>query len=131
MTSPAPRVALAMRLWWWSFGARMALRRRPVADIVASYVPGPARRQPLPPRRAGWLVGRALNPPFVRTRCIVGALVLCRLLRQQGTEAVLVIGLPEQRPSKDAHAWVEVEGIDVGPPPGRARHRELVRYGPV
>jgi hypothetical protein len=39
-----------------------------------------------------------------------------------------VIGLPSSPTDKDAHAWVEVRGIDIGPAPGRLGHAELVRY---
>ena len=39
----------------------------------------------------------------------------------------LVIGLPEQAKDERAHAWVELEGRDVGPPPGRAGHLEMAR----
>ncbi len=57
------------------------------------------------------------------------SLVLFRLLREQGTEAEVVIGLPQHAKDKNAHAWVEVGGVDVGPPPGRGDNIELVRYG--
>jgi len=40
----------------------------------------------------------------------------------------VVIGLPQQPMSEAAHAWVEVAGIDVGPPPGRVNHLEIARY---
>ena len=40
----------------------------------------------------------------------------------------LVIGLPHTPADKDAHAWVELAGTDVGPPPGRASHEELARF---
>jgi hypothetical protein len=54
--------------------------------------------------------------------------VLYRLLREQGDAAVLVVGLPEAAINKDAHAWVELNGIDVGPPPGRAGHEPMARF---
>ena len=28
----------------------------------------------------------------------------------------------------DAHAWIEMEGHDIGPPPGKGDHEELARY---
>jgi hypothetical protein len=71
--------------------------------------------------------------PF-RPRCLSLALVHYRLLTEQGLEPALVIGLPEGSASKDAHAWVEVSGIDVGPPPGGGGRTPLARYtreGPV
>jgi hypothetical protein len=42
---------------------------------------------------------------------------------------VLVIGLPREAITKDAHAWVELDGTDVGPPPGRAGHEPMARFG--
>ncbi len=44
--------------------------------------------------------------------------MLYRLLREQGDAAELVIGLPKNPADKSAHAWVELDGVDVGPPPG-------------
>ena len=60
--------------------------------------------------------------------CLVNALVLYRLLREQGDHAELVIGLPAKAADKDAHAWVELDGVDMGPPPGRSGHAEMARF---
>jgi hypothetical protein len=73
-------------------------------------------------------VDRALAPLPGDPTCLVRSLVLFRLLREQGDQAEVVIGLPERPTSQEAHAWVELDGRDVGPPPGRAGHRQLVRY---
>jgi hypothetical protein len=54
---------------------------------------------------------------------------LFRLLREQGDPAELVIGLPDAAADHEAHAWVEVDGRDVGPPPGRGQHEPLARFG--
>jgi hypothetical protein len=62
-----------------------------------------------------------------RPRCLVNALVLFRLLREQGEQAELVIGLLPNAPNQRAHAWVELDGRDVGPPPGRFGHEEMAR----
>ena len=53
--------------------------------------------------------------------------MLFRLLREQGDDVELVIGLPEEAADERAHAWVELHGRDVGPPPGRAGHEEMAR----
>jgi hypothetical protein len=88
-----------------------------------------------PPRRrypAAWLgtaVNRALRYVSRDPTCLWRSLVLFRLLRAQGDPAVLVIGLPDRPVDERAHAWVELEGRDVGPPPGRGEHVELARYG--
>jgi len=54
--------------------------------------------------------------------------VLYRLLREQGDAAELVIGLPKNPADKSAHAWVELDGVDVGPPPGRNGHEQMARF---
>ncbi len=55
-------------------------------------------------------------------------MVMYEILKEQGEAPELVIGLPDQARSHEAHAWVELALVDVGPPPGRAGHDELVRY---
>ena len=73
---------------------------------------------------------RALRVGGRRPTCLMSALVLTDLLRGQGQDAELVIGLPEDARDHRAHAWVELGGNDVGPPPGRGRHAPLARFGP-
>ena len=74
------------------------------------------------------MVGRAFLVGPYQPRCLLRALVLFRELRRQGDPAELVIGLPRELVDKDAHAWVEIDGVDVGPPPGRGPHEPLARY---
>ena len=73
-------------------------------------------------------MSRSLGLGPFRARCLFTSMVLFRMLRDQGDDAELVIGLPLEPKDKDAHAWVELGGRDVGPPPGRGRHEELARY---
>ena len=80
------------------------------------------------PDRLGRIVHRVLRLGPYRPRCLVSSLVVFRLLRREGVDAELVIGLPTQARTKDAHSWIEVDGKDVGPPPGRGTQIELVRY---
>lgn len=127
------RLRLGVRIWttfvrvWWS------MRRRPVAVVVVALAAGPTTRVPagrtLPPGRLAWAVHRALRAGSHRPRCLLASLVLYRLLHEQGTGAVVVIGRLPDAPDQRAHAWVEVDGRDVGPPPGRGRHLPLARYG--
>jgi hypothetical protein len=85
------------------------------------------------PAQSPWLLSYAVDKalrigPF-RPRCLVSALVLYRLLHEQGDEPELVIGLPAAAASDHrAHAWIEFDGRDVGPSPGRGRHAPLARY---
>ena len=106
------------------------LRRAPLPRVVQSFA-GPDRGS-LPrveARRLSRIVHGTLHVGPLRPRCLVNALVLFRLLRAQGDPAELVIGLPHDPRDHEAHAWVEVERVDVGPPPGKGSHEELARYG--
>ncbi|MGH7444947.1 MAG: lasso peptide biosynthesis B2 protein [Longimicrobiales bacterium] len=79
------------------------------------------------PRTLGRAVAAVLRVGPLRARCLVTSLVLYRLLREDGYAPVLVIGMPEKADTPMAHAWVEIAGHDVGPPPGRGHHLELLR----
>jgi hypothetical protein len=109
------------------------LRRFALPELVArlGQVDGPRRSYLPPPRPLGRAVHRVLGRPPIRARCLIKALVLYRLLYLAGRPGELVIGMAEVPLDKDAHAWVEIDGHDVGPPPGRMGLMELVRYGTV
>jgi hypothetical protein len=106
------------------------LRRAPLPRVVQSFADSD-RRTPsrVEARRLSRIVHGTLHVGPLRPRCLVNALVLFRLLRAQGDPAELVIGLPHDPRDHEAHAWVEVEHVDVGPPPGKGSHEELARYG--
>jgi hypothetical protein len=132
---PSPvRVLDKGRLVWriivsfWTIAA--ALRRRPLPEVVAELrVPPHASGGPyVHPRRMGQIVYRVLRVGPFKARCLFTSLVLFRLLREQGDPVELVIGLPREPRDKDAHAWIEIGGVDVGPPPGKGRHEQLARY---
>jgi hypothetical protein len=104
-------------------------RRQPLPQTVAKLgVASPRARLRLEPRRLGRIVGRVLRIGRWRPRCLFSALVLYRLLQEQGDQAEFVIGMPLDRRSKDAHAWVELGRVDVGPPPGGRGRLPLARY---
>jgi hypothetical protein len=128
--SPLERSVLAARVWRSYARVRLQLRRRPLPELVATLgTPGRVGGGGLSPERLGRAVQRALtirgNPP----RCLIASLVLYDLLRGEDERTEIVIGLPSTPTTKDAHAWVEIDGVDVGPPPGRGSHLELARYG--
>jgi hypothetical protein len=105
------------------------LRRSPLPRVVESFArPERGGLQRVEARRLSRIVHGTLHLGPLRPRCLVNALVLFRLLRAQGDQAELVIGLPHDPRDQEAHAWVEVEHVDVGPPPGRGSHEELARY---
>ena len=120
------RAALFVRVW----AAFVAVRvdRRPLPEVVANQRTRRRRRR-VPPARLSRAVYRSLNIGPLHTRCMWNALVLFRLLRAQGDEAALVIGLPDDATDHSAHAWVEIDGRDLGPYPGRNGHVEMARYG--
>jgi hypothetical protein len=121
------RVWLLGRVWWSAAVVLITIRLHRLPDAVAILGQSP-RSRTLPPNLLSRAVSRGLRVGRWQPRCLIRSLVLYRLLRAQGAPADLVIGLAEQPHSPDAHAWVELDGRDVGPLPGRGRHIELARY---
>jgi hypothetical protein len=125
------KLALTRRIWAAYRVVSADVRRHPVPQVVERLGPpvavAPIRVQP---KRLGHVVGRVLRIGPWRPRCLFTSLVLYRLLLEQGDPPEFVIGLPHEPRSKDAHAWVELDGVDVGPPPGGRGHVALARYGP-
>lgn len=126
---PIHRLLLAARIWGDSLRVWRGLRRRRVPEVVERLDREGRVQRPVDPRRLGRLVHRAMNLGPFQPRCLTMSLVLFRELRRQGTAAELVIGLPLEPTEHAAHAWIEVDGQVVGPPPGRLGHAEMARYG--
>jgi hypothetical protein len=126
--SIATKTRLATRIGTTFLIVHWRLRRAPLPQVVRSLGGRDGSSPRLEPRRLSRIVHRTLRLGRHHARCLVGALVLYRLLRAQGDEPELVIGLPETPLDHEAHAWVEVERVDVGPPPGKGSHEELARY---
>ncbi|MGH3011330.1 MAG: lasso peptide biosynthesis B2 protein [Gaiellaceae bacterium] len=122
------KAGLALKIWSLYPRVLVGLRREPLPTYVARLGETGGRRAPRSPAQLARAVDRSLRLGSRRPRCLVSALVLYRLLREQGDGAQLVIGLPEKPADKDAHAWVELAGADVGPPPGKGYHEELARF---
>lgn len=124
------RLALAAQVIFRYVRIRLLLMRRsPLPMVVDRLAPRDSHRDGAfsPPqlRRA---VDRILRLPGRPLRCLPRALVLYSLLAERGYEPRLAIGLPESSSDVTAHAWVEVDGIDVGPSPGRNGHTALTTY---
>jgi len=101
----------------------------PLPEAVQRLRPKlPGSRYPMSPRGLGTVIVRVLTVGGHTPRCLINALVHYRLLAEQGFPAVLVIGLEAEALDHTAHAWVELDGVDVGPPPGQAGHVALARY---
>jgi hypothetical protein len=123
------RLRLWLRIVGWYVVVRVRTSREPLPKVAARIGDaGPPRSGRIPPRQLAWAVDRTLHIGRLRPRCIFNALVLYRLLREQGDAAELVIGLPKNPADKSAHAWVELEGVDVGPPPGQNGHEPMARF---
>ena len=124
------KLRLVIHIWSVFAGVRLGVHRTSVPAFVASLGDvGDLRDRPLDARLLSRAVDRSLRIGGIRPRCLYNALVLYRLLREQGDRAVLVIGLPPTAANEEAHAWVELSGYDVGPPPGRNGHEPLARFG--
>jgi len=118
---------LLARVWFVAAQVWLALRRHNLDEITAQ-LSEPQQRANVPVSLLSRGVSRGLRIGGWQPRCLVRSLVLYRLLRAQGDEADLVIGLPDLAESPDAHAWIELGGTDVGPAPGRGPHQEMTRY---
>jgi hypothetical protein len=133
MSSPVRRalrrVRLAAAVGRDVVAVRRALAGRPLPDAIALVGAVPSVGTAVwPVPMLSRAVDRCLIWGPVRTRCLIRAMVLYRLLRRQGAPAQVVIGLQPAAATPDAHAWVEIDGRDVGPSPGRSGHDELARY---
>lgn len=127
--APRAKALLAARIFARFIAVRRQVHRRSLPELVAALGRvAPRDGAHRPARRLGNAVDRTLRLGGRRPTCLVSSLVLFRLLREQGDAPELVIGLPAHATDKDAHAWVELAGVDVGPPPGRNGHVELARY---
>jgi hypothetical protein len=127
---PSGKVVLAVRIWCRFLLIRALLPHEPLPEVIHRFGrPLRRDRRRLSPRLLSRAVHRSLHIGSRRPTCLVSSLVLFRLLREQGDPAEVVIGLPSVASSKDAHAWVEVKRVDIGPPPGRGTHRPMARFG--
>lgn len=122
------RIRLMARIWFVYLQVVLMSRRSLPDQIKALNAVRVRGGQPVAPERLGSAIHRGLRLGPVAPRCLPRALVMFKILRSQGESPELVIGLPLQPSSHEAHAWVELASVDVGPPPGRAGHEELVRY---
>jgi hypothetical protein len=124
------QLRLAVRIWLRYAGVRRTVGRKPLPELVAALArPGRPSTLRYRPARVSRAVDRTLKVGRARPTCLVNSLVLFRLLREQGDAAELVIGLPPESGDQRAHAWVELHGEDIGPPPGKGRHEPMARFG--
>jgi hypothetical protein len=128
--SYSARASLAIQIIAAYAESRRALRRAPIADVVAGLrTRSPSSAPPVhdsleQARSLGWVVARVLAHVPGDTRCLVRSLVLTRLLASRGIEAKLIIGARTE-PEFLAHAWVEHNGTPVLDP-GNGSYGRLV-----
>jgi hypothetical protein len=123
------KARLVAEIWFWFLMVHVRLRTGTLPQAIAHIRADRVRSAPaISPVRLGRIVTRALGITGRRPRCLINALVHYRLLTELGHPAELVIGLPRDAITPDAHAWIEIGGVDVGPPPGRGPHVPLARY---
>ncbi|HET6745453.1 MAG TPA: lasso peptide biosynthesis B2 protein [Candidatus Limnocylindria bacterium] len=121
------KLSLLWRVWAVAARVRLELWRHPLPEVV-SVLAAPTGRPRVPTSLLSRAVSRGLRIGPLQPRCLTRSLVLYRLLRAQGDDAQLIIGMRDKTVSTDAHAWVELAGRDVGPLPGGKGYRELSRY---
>lgn len=123
-----PRIRLTLRVWTTLMSVTSARRGRTLPELTRHLGDVPVRPRGIPVPRLARAVHRTLGIGPVRPRCLTNALVLYRLLAEEGVPSELIVGLPPGSGTVRAHAWVEVDGRDVGPPPGRMHHEILARF---
>jgi Transglutaminase-like superfamily len=128
VTDGLSKLLLALDVWRSFVAVQIGLRRHPLPELVRRLGSRPRRARRESPLRLSRAVTKSLSIGPYTARCLVTSLVLYRLLQEQGEAAELVIGLPSEPEREDAHAWVEISGVDVGPAPGKGKHEELARY---
>jgi hypothetical protein len=123
------KAQILLRVWRCFLGITLRDPREPLPDFIARLgrVNG-HRGDKISPVRLRRAILRTLHIGPWRPTCLANALVLYRLLREQGDPAELVIGLPREAITHEAHAWVELHGQDLGPFPG-VHHTALARFG--
>ncbi len=119
----ATRIALLYAQARWL----MATTTLPAA-VVALGHPARSTSTDLTTEQLARGVDKVLRIGRRRLRCLPRALVLYSLLVEIGHDPKLVVGVLEPSPSPIAHAWVEIDGLDVGPPPGRGAHTAMATY---
>jgi hypothetical protein len=123
------KARLLLRIWRCFLSVILRDPREPLPHFITRLgrVPPPPSAGRISPVRLRRAILRALHLGPWRPTCLANALVLYRLLREQGDHAELVIGLPVEAFTHEAHAWVELDGQDLGPFPGH-RHTPLARF---
>jgi hypothetical protein len=113
--SPEDRGSL-VRAWACLFIARAALPVLPLPRVesLLERLPGGSRGVALPAARLARLIDIAARHHLLPMTCLPRSLALKALLRRQGDEASLRIGVRREAGGLRAHAWIERAGEPVG-----------------
>jgi hypothetical protein len=114
---------VVLRAWGLLVLADLALRALPFARVQILFDPGQgaglgstdAVRNRAKAERVAYLVGMAARYHVWPTRCLHRALVARWLLRRQGIDVALRIGVRRDGGVLLAHAWLECDGQALGP----------------
>jgi hypothetical protein len=107
----APRERrLLLRAWWQLLFVDIALRLVSVTRLLPRTAAATPTNPPLPLARIGWLLEVARRYSPVPSTCLKDALVLARMLRLEGIDVAVKIGVARGDGGLRAHAWVEHRG---------------------
>jgi len=110
-------VAAIMQLTLLAIGLRMGGFRRYLAKLQHPLQGIAPKPNPDEAGRLAALISHAAQLTPTPTTCLTRSLLLCRLLRGQGIDAQLQIGVRLASGTFEAHAWVEVAGHPVNDRP--------------
>ena len=110
----APRERrLLLRAWWQLLFVDIALRLVSLPRLLPRTAAATPPNPPLPLARIGWLLEVARRYSPVPSTCLKDALVLARMLRAEGIDAAVKIGVARGDGGLRAHAWVEHRGAPL------------------
>jgi hypothetical protein len=139
---PGSRRLLLAEAVWWLAVARIALVAVPFRDLALRFGAqrrpddrAPASASPrgdsdeLCAREVGWAVTRAARYVPFRAVCLPQAIAGKAMLRRRGIRSVMHFGVATHKnAAMDAHAWLDVDDIQVTGFPVRADFVEMVRF---
>ena len=110
----APRERrLLLRAWWQLLFVDIALRLVSVTRLLPRTAAATPTNPPLPLARIGRLLEVARRYSPLPSTCLKDALVLARLLRAEGIDAAVKIGVVRGDGGLRAHAWVDHRGAPL------------------
>lgn len=120
---PAVERRILVRAWLYLLIADFALRIAPVetAETILARLSALSRSPGPPPERLAGLVAIAGRHHLRPMPCLPRALALEALLKRQGLQTELLIGVRWEGDRLQAHAWIEHAGAPLGEPEDVAR----------